>query len=633
MKNHLNIQNFIMLSHITSKINRCDSNFLKYFSSTVSSHIIGIDLGTTNSCVSVIEGNQKIVIPNNEGSNTTPSIVAFDKNNNVLVGELAKHQAVTNVKNTFFATKRLIGRKFNDEQVNVCKKSVAYEITEHSNGEAWLKDQSGKTYSPSQIAGYILRKMKDTAETYLGEKIKDAIVTVPAYFNNAQRQATKDAGQIAGLNVLRTINEPTAAALAYGIDRQKQQTIAVFDLGGGTFDISILEISDDGVFEVKSTNGDTFLGGEDFDNVIANYIISEFMKKENVDVSKDPIALQRVREAAEKAKILLSSNVLTEINLPYLYTGIGGPKHFSIPFSRAQMNNLTRPLIQKTLDPCVQALKDAEKRISDINEVILVGGMTKMPAVVDAVKQFFNKEPFGDVNPDECVSIGAAIQGSVLTSRNSILLLDVTPLSLGIEAMGGVFSKVIPRNTVIPTKKTENFSTAVDGQTNVAIRVYQGERELVKDNKLLGEFNLVGIKPQQRGEPDIEVTFEIDANSIVHVSAKDLASGKEQKIEISNSGGLSQDEIARMIEDAEKHSEDDKKKRESIEYTYDIHGFISEIEKQIALNKDRLPTSVVKNVEKYIEKMHKAFETLDSEVIDKAFNALNKAAMELPKHI
>lgn len=596
--------------------------------------IIGIDLGTTNSCVAVVEGGKPKVIPNSEGQRTTPSVVAFDKNGQLIVGEQAKRQMVLNPKSTFAATKRIIGRTFDDDMTLQAMKQCSFEVAKAENGEAWVRDGKGKIYSPSQIGGYILGKMKETAEAYLGTPIKDAIVTVPAYFNNAQRQATKDAGRLAGLNVMRTINEPTAAALAYGLNRKKGETVAVFDLGGGTFDISILEISDDGVFEVKSTNGNTFLGGEDFDNVITNWILQQYKKNENIDLSADPLAVARIREAAEKAKCELSSTMMTEINLPYI-TSIGaGPKHLSMPITRQVFEQLTLPLIQKTLDPVTQALKDASLNPSQINEVILVGGMTRVPKVIQSVGEFFGKDPFRGVNPDEVVAVGASIQGSVLTGGlDEILLLDVTPLSLGIETMGGVFTRLIPRNTVVPTKITESFSTGVDGQKNIAIRVFQGERELVKDNKFLGEFNLVGIPPQPRGIPNIAVTFEIDANSIIHVSAVDQGSGKEQKIEIKQTGGLSQDEIMKMIEDASKHKKEDEARKVVIEQSYDMHGFVGEIEKQIHLNKDRLPKWLIEKVEGKVKEMNAALATYDMNKINAAFKALQAVAMEMPDNL
>lgn len=609
------------------------SSFVRTFAAAAAP-IIGIDLGTTNSCVSVVEGGASKVITNAEGLRTTPSIVAFDKDGNAIVGEQAKRQAVANLKNTFSATKRLIGRRFDDPVTSVCQGMVPYKIVKHTNDEAWVQDDHGKIYSPSQIGGYVLSKMKETAEAYLGMKVKDAIVTVPAYFNNQQRQATKDAGTIAGLNVMRTINEPTAAALAYGIDRKKGETVAVFDLGGGTFDVSILEISDDGIFEVKATNGNTFLGGEDFDNVLMSYVIKQYKDSEGIDLAKDPMCIQRIREAVEKAKCELSSSLRTEINLPYITADASGPKHLSMPLTRSLFEELTMPLIRRTIDPCSQALRDAGMKPSDIGQVILVGGMTRVPKVVDSVREFFGKDPFRGVNPDEVVAIGAAIQGSVLTGGlDEILLLDVAPLSLGIETMGGVFSRIIPRNTVVPAKVEEGFSTGVDGQTAVAIRVFQGERELVKDNKLLGEFNLVGIPPAPRGTPDIRVTFEIDSDSIVHVSAKDAKSGQEQKIEIKQSGGLTSDEIERMVRDAEKNRKEDVQKRMIIESSYDIQGFIQEIEKQIRLNRERLPPWLVERVEEAVKEQRAAIEALDKKRIDQAFKRLKAVSFEMPNNL
>ena len=617
-----------------SSVSHSFSNPLARFFSHSNAPVIGIDLGTTNSCVSVVEGGTPKVIANSEGLRTTPSIVAFNKNGEMIVGEQAKRQQVANPKSTFSATKRLIGRNFDDKSTKRAMKMVNYDVVKAENGEAWVRTEQGKIYSPSQIGGFILQKMKETAENYLGQKVKDAIVTVPAYFNNMQRQATKDAGKLAGLNVMRTINEPTAAALAYGLNRKQGQTIAVYDLGGGTFDISILEISEDGVFEVKSTNGNTFLGGEDFDNVLANYIIRQFYNDEKIDLSKDPMAVARIREAAEKAKCELSAMNHTEVNLPYITVTPAGPKHLSMPLSRAKFEELTMPLIRRTMDPVSQSIKDSGMSPNEINEVILVGGMTRVPKVINTVRDFFGKEPFRGVNPDEVVSIGASIQGSVLTGGlDEILLLDVTPLSLGIETMGGVFTRLIPRNTVVPTKKTEIFSTGVDGQKNVAIRVYQGERELVKDNKFLGEFNLVGIPPQPRGMPQIEVSFEIDPNSIVHVSARDAESGKEQKIEIKQSGGLTQEEIEKMIKESEKHAKEDAKKRDAIIQSYDIRGFITEIQRQIKLNKDRIPEWLVDKVQEAIKEQTAAFDTLDLDKIMKAFKKLKAVALEMPANL
>jgi molecular chaperone DnaK len=524
------------------------------------SKVIGIDLGTTNSCVAVMEGSTPKVIENAEGARTTPSIVAFTDDGERLVGQPAKRQAVTNPEKTFFAVKRLIGRRYDDPMVEKDKKLVPYSIVRASNGDAWVSDGKHQ-YSPSQISAFILQKMKETAEAYLGAKVEKAVITVPAYFNDAQRQATKDAGKIAGLEVLRIINEPTAAALAYGLDKQKTGTIAVYDLGGGTFDISILEIGD-GVFEVKSTNGDTFLGGEDFDMRLVNYLADEFQKEQGIDLRRDKLALQRLKEAAEKAKIELSSTTQTEINLPFITADQTGPKHLTMKLTRAKFEALVDDLVQKTIEPCRLALKDAGLSAAEIHEVVLVGGMTRMPKVQEVVKQLFGKEPHKGVNPDEVVAIGAAIQAGVLQGDvKDVLLLDVTPLSLGIETLGGVFTRLIDRNTTIPTKKSQVFSTAEDGQTAVTIRVFQGEREMATDNKLLGQFDLVGIPPAPRGMPQIEVTFDIDANGIVNVQAKDKGTGKEQQIRIQASGGLSEADIQRMVKDAEAHAADDKQRR------------------------------------------------------------------------
>src|ERR671922_2525466 len=543
--------------------------------------VIGIDLGTTNSCVAVMEGKAPRVIENAEGMRTTPSIVAFTNDGERLVGQPAKRQAVTNPERTFFAVKRLIGRRYDDPMVEKDKKLVPYKIVNAKNGDAWV-EADGKTYSPSQISAFILQKMKETAEAYLGQKVEQAVITVPAYFNDAQRQATKDAGKIAGLEVLRIINEPTAAALAYGLDKQKSGTIAVYDLGGGTFDISILEIGD-GVFEVKSTNGDTFLGGEDFDKEIIDYLAAEFKKDQGIDLRNDKLALQRLKEAAEKAKIELSNSKETEINLPFITADASGPKHLVIKLSRAKLESLVDDLIQRTLEPCKAALKDAGLQAGQIDEVILVGGMTRMPKVIEVVKQFFGKEPARNVNPDEVVAVGAAIQAAVLKGDvKDVLLLDVTPLSLGIETLGGVFTRLIERNTTIPTKKSQVFSTAEDGQTAVTIKVYQGEREMAADNKHLGTFDLVGIPPAPRGVPQIEVTFDIDANGIVNVSAKDKATAKEQQIRIQASGGLSEADIEKMVKDAEANAAEDKKRREAVDAKNHADALVHSTEKALA---------------------------------------------------
>jgi len=598
--------------------------------------IIGIDLGTTNSCCSVVEveGQAPKIIENAEGSRTTPSVIAFTDDGQKLVGMPAKRQAVTNPQSTFYATKRLIGRRFNDPNTKKDAASLSYKVIDSGDGDAWVSDKKGNKYSPAQMGGFVLGKMKETAEAYLGGSVADAVITVPAYFNDAQRQATKDAGQISGLNVKRVINEPTAAALAYGLNKNKEEgTVVVYDLGGGTFDVSILTLSQ-GVFEVMATNGDTSLGGEDFDTILLQFLVAEFKKDQGIDISKDPLALQRLKEAAEKAKCELSSAATTEVNLPFITADQTGPKHMNLNLSRAKLENLVNSLIKRTIKPCETCLKDADITKADVDEVILVGGMTRMPKVQEAVSEFFNKQPSKNVNPDEVVAAGAAIQGGVMTgSVKDVLLIDVTPLSLGIETLGGVFTRLIPKNTAIPTKKSEVFSTAVDNQSQVGIKVYQGEREMASDNKQLGSFDLVGIPPSPRGRPQIEVTFDIDANGIVNVSAMDKGTGKKQQMQIVTSGGLSKDEISKMQDEAEKYAEEDKRRRDMAEAKNQCDNIIWNTESSLEEHKAKLNQELIDEIEGKLKAARDARSTDEKDKIELATKELVSAASKIGEKI
>jgi molecular chaperone DnaK len=596
------------------------------------SKIIGIDLGTTNSCVAVISGGDPSVIANSEGGRTTPSVVAVNDKGERLVGQIAKRQAITNPENTIFSVKRLMGRKFTSPQVKDAIQRLPYKITEAPNGDAHVEIR-GKSYSPPEVSAIILQKMRQTAEDYLGEKVTDAVITVPAYFDDSQRQATKDAGQIAGLNVLRIINEPTAASLSYGLDKKKDERIAVYDLGGGTFDISVLEIGD-GVFEVKSTNGDTYLGGDDFDLRVIDWLVDEFKKDQGIDLRNDRMALQRLKEAAERAKIELSASQESEINLPFITADASGPKHMVIKLTRAKLEQLVDDLIQRTIDPCKKALSDAGISARDINEVVLVGGMTRMPKVIERVKEFFGREPHRGVNPDEVVAIGAAIQGGVLKGDvKDVLLLDVTPLSLGIETLGGIFTRLIDRNTTIPTKKSQIFSTAADNQTAVTIRVFQGEREMANDNKLLGQFDLIGLPPAPRGMPQIDVTFDIDANGIVHVAAKDMATQKEQSIKITASSGLSKEEVDKLVKEAQAHTEEDKKRRELVELKNQADTLIYSTEKNLTEHGDKVGEEDKTQITQAIADLRKALEGAEPEPIKSAMQSLTTASHKLAEEM
>ena len=596
------------------------------------SKTIGIDLGTTNSCVAIMDGKNPKVIENSEGLRTTPSIVAFTEKGEKLVGQSAKRQAVTNAKNTIFAVKRLIGRTFSDPKTKELAKKVSYSLMQAKNKDAWVKI-ADKDYAPSQISAMILEKMKETAENYLGEKVTKAVITVPAHFNDSQRQATKDAGKIAGLEVLRIINEPTAAALAYGLDKSESKVIAVYDLGGGTFDVSILEIGD-GIFEVKSTNGDTFLGGEDFDLKILQYLCDEFKKTDGMDLMKDPLALQRLKEAAEKAKIELSNSMETDVNLPYITADTSGPKHLNIKITRAKFENLVEDLITRSIEPCKAALKDAGISASDIQDVVLVGGMTRMPKVIQRVKEFFGKEPHKGVNPDEVVAIGAAVQGAVLSGdMKDVVLLDVTPLTIGIETLGGVLTPLIERNSTIPTKKSQVFSTAEDNQSAVTIRVFQGERKMATDNKLLGQFNLEGIAPAPRGLAQIEVTFDVDANGILHVSAKDKGTGKEQKITIQSSGGLSDEEIAQMVKDAEENASKDEEKKALVEARNQADSLIHSTEKSLKEHGDKISSADKEEVENIIRDLRSILESENLDEINSKVESLTQASMKIGQQV